>query len=152
VLGTGEPRYEEGLRRLAAQFPEKVGVRIAFDEPLAHQMEAGADLFLMPSRYEPCGLNQMYSLKYGTIPVVRATGGLKDTVQEYDPERETGNGFLFGSYEAAALVNAVDRALGLFRSKRSWAALIHNAMNADFSWARSAQAYAELYRQLLPAG
>ncbi|HET8564631.1 MAG TPA: glycogen synthase GlgA [Candidatus Binatia bacterium] len=149
VLGSGERRYEEFFCRMADQYSEKIGVRIGFDEALAHQIEAGADIFLMPSLYEPCGLNQMFSLKYGTIPVVRAVGGLKDTVEDYDPLAETGTGFVFRPYKPAALRKALDRALELFPQKRVWSALQKRAMSQDFSWKQSAAAYSDLYRRLI---
>ena len=113
LLGSGEPRFEDFFRAAAARYPDRVAVRIGFDEPLAHQIEAGADLFLMPSLYEPCGLNQMFSLKYGTIPIVRAVGGLKDTVQDYDAERRNRHRFCLSSPTTAqALLDAIDRRLG----------------------------------------
>jgi starch synthase len=149
ILGSGEPRFEELVTAAAARYPQKFAARLGFDEALAHQIEAGADCFLMPSQYEPCGLNQMFSLKYGTIPIVRAIGGLKDTVEDYDAERGTGTGFVFAPYDAQALSRAVDRALQTFRNKRSWAALQRRAMNKDFSWDRSTRMYDELYRKLL---
>jgi starch synthase len=149
VLGSGEPRYEHFFTSAAASFPEKVVVRNVFDEPLAHQIEAGADIFLMPSLYEPCGLNQMFSLKYGTIPIVRAVGGLKDTVEDYDSEEGIGTGFVFGPIDALALLEAIDRALRVFQDQPAWTALRRRAMSMDFSWDRSAQAYSNLYEQLL---
>jgi starch synthase len=148
ILGAGEERYEEFFRRAAEQFSKKVGVRVGFDEALAHRIEAGADIFLMPSLYEPCGLNQMFSLKYGTVPVVRAVGGLKDTVEDFDPEQETGTGFVFGPYEPEALMAAIDRALRAYGDKKAWTALRRRAMSKEFSWERSADAYSTLYRQL----
>jgi starch synthase len=122
---------------------------MGFDEALAHQIEAGADMFLMPSLYEPCGLNQMFSLKYGTLPIVRAIGGLKDTVIDYDAEPDKGTGFVFDGYDPNALRETVETALRVFVDKRLWAALIQRAMRMDFSWDRSAQAYSNLYEQLL---
>ena len=148
ILGSGEERYEEFFRRVAKQFPKKVGVRVGFDEALAHRIEAGADILLMPSLYEPCGLNQMFSLKYGTIPVVRAVGGLKDTVEDFDLERETGTGFVFGPYEPQAFMAAIERALQAYGDKKAWTALRRRAMRRDFSWERSADAYGNLYQQL----
>src|SRR5919112_385151 len=139
MLGSGETRYEDFFSRASAQFPGKVGVRIGFDEALAHQIEAGSDIFLMPSLFEPCGLNQMFSLKYGTIPVVRAVGGLKDTVEDYNAARSAGTGFLFEVYEPQELLKAIDRALDIFSDKKSWSALQRRAMNMDFSWDRSAR-------------
>ncbi len=149
LLGNGERRYEELFSEVAGRYPRKAAVRIGFDEALAHQIKAGADLFVMPSLYEPCGLSQLYSLKYGTIPVVRATGGLKDTVEEYDPVTQRGNGFVFGPYEVSAFLEAVDRALSLFRRKTEWNVLLKRAMAADFSWGRSARAYADLYQKII---
>ena len=152
VLGSGEPRYEQFLTSAARNFPEQVAVRTDFDEPLAHQIEAGADIFLMPSLYEPCGLNQMFSLKYGTIPIVRAVGGLKDTVEDYDSEKSAGTGFVFEPYDPAALLETVDRALQVFHQKNVWTALRLRAMSLDFSWDRSAETYGNLYEQLLSRG
>jgi starch synthase len=149
MLGSGETHYEDFFSRASAQFPGKVGVRIGFDEALAHQIEAGADIFLMPSLFEPCGLNQMFSLKYGTIPIVRAVGGLKDTVEDYNAERSAGTGFVFDAYEAQELLKTIDRALELFPDKKSWIALQRRAMSMDFSWNRSARAYSQIYQQLL---
>ncbi|MBI2360661.1 MAG: glycogen synthase GlgA [Deltaproteobacteria bacterium] len=149
LLGSGEAKYEAAVREWALRHPGKASVRIGFDETLAHQIEAGADLFLMPSQYEPCGLNQLYSLKYGTIPIVRATGGLKDSVIDYQPKSRSGTGFVFGPYEPAALLDALDRALNLFARPKGWEALVKRAMAADFSWDRSARAYAEMYQRLV---
>jgi starch synthase len=149
VLGSGEPRYERFLVSAARSFPDQIAVRTDFDEPLAHQIEAGADIFLMPSLYEPCGLNQMFSLKYGTIPIVRAVGGLRDTVEDYDAEKSTGTGFAFEPYDPAAMIATVDRGLRVFEEKKAWTALRHRAMLVDFSWDRSARAYSNLYEQLL---
>jgi starch synthase len=149
VLGTGEPRIEQFLRAAAQRYPKQVAVEIGFNEALAHQIEAGADLFLMPSLYEPCGLNQMYSLKYGTIPIVRAIGGLKDTVEDYNAESQSGTGFVFSPYDSAAMLAAIDRSLLVYRDKQAWTALRQRAMGADFSWDRSAKLYSNLYEQLL---
>jgi len=149
LLGTGDRRYQEFFLQAATKHSGKLAVQIAFDESLAHKVIAGADLFLMPSRYEPCGLTQMYSLKYGTIPVVRATGGLKDTIQEFNAETGKGNGFVFVPYEVADFLAAVDRALRLFSRKRQWQTLVKNAMAADFSWDKSARVYLNLYQGLL---
>jgi starch synthase len=123
LLGSGEPRFETFFRAAAARHADRVAVRIGFDERLAHQIEAGADLFLMPSLYEPCGLNQMFSLKYGTIPIVRAVGGLKDSVADYDGASAAGTGFMFENHQAQALLDAIDRGLAAFHDKKSWTAL-----------------------------
>jgi starch synthase len=146
VLGTGERRYEELFETLANEFPGRVGVRIAYDNELAHKIEAGADMFLMPSRYEPCGLNQIYSLKYGTVPIVRATGGLDDTVESFDVEHGTGTGFKFEFYTGAALLDAIHLALHHFADERIWKRIQLNGMSKDFSWKRPASEYAKLYK------
>jgi len=145
VLGTGDRRYEDLFRSLAAAYPGRVGVKIAYDNAIAHKIEAGADMFLMPSRYEPCGLNQIYSLKYGTVPIVRATGGLDDTIETFDLEHGTGTGFKFGEYSGAALVYAVRQALHHFSDERIWKRIQLNGMAKDFSWKGPAAAYAKLY-------
>lgn len=145
VLGTGDPHYEERLRRLAAEYPEKVWVRIAYDDRLAHQIEAGADMFLMPSRYEPCGLNQIYSLKYGTVPIVRATGGLDDTIDET-------TGFKFSDYTPEALLGAVRQALAAYYDRAEWQAMMLRGMAKDYSWAASAREYVALYQRLTQSG
>ena len=143
MLGSGDREYEELWRRLATRYPDRVSATIGFDERLAHQIEAGADIFLMPSRYEPCGLNQMYSLRYGTPPVVRATGGLEDTVK--DASEPGGNGFKFDGYSPADLVATVLRALDLFRKPKEWRKIQQNGMKLDFSWDASAREYVKVY-------
>jgi starch synthase len=145
ALGTGDPKYEEFFRALASAYPTRVGVKIAYDNVLAHKIEAGADMFLMPSRYEPCGLNQIYSLKYGTVPVVRATGGLDDTVETFDVEHGTGTGFKFTEYSGAALLYAVKQALHHYADERIWKRIQLNGMAKDFSWKAPAAEYAKLY-------
>ncbi|MDE3181608.1 MAG: glycogen synthase GlgA [Acidobacteriota bacterium] len=146
ALGTGEPQYEQLFRRLAAEYPRKFLVKVAYDNELAHQIEAGADMFLMPSRYEPCGLNQIYSLKYGTVPVVRATGGLDDTIQEFDGR--AGTGFKFEEYSPEALHAALLKAVETYKQPGLWQVVMQNGMAKDFSWTVSARAYAALYEQL----
>jgi starch synthase len=146
-LGSGESKFEEALRMLAQSHPEKVGVQIGYDEGLAHCIQAGADVFLMPSRYEPCGLNQMYSLRYGTIPVVRATGGLDDTIE--DVSEGEGNGFKFVEASPSALLSAVRRALELFGNRVAWRRLVENAMSHDFSWEYPARRYEAIYREIV---
>jgi starch synthase len=148
VLGSGDAHYQELLLDLQRQFKKRLAVRIAFDNTLAHKIEAGSDMFLMPSRYEPCGLNQMYSLRYGTIPIVHATGGLQDTIVEFNARNGQGTGFKFAAYTADALMACIDRALRAYRAEKPWGTLMRNAMHADFSWDRSAAAYADLYRRL----
>ena len=145
VLGTGEKRYEDLFRALAAAYPGRVGVKIAYDNAMAHQIEAGADMFLMPSRYEPSGLNQMYSLKYGTVPIVRATGGLDDSVEPFDLEHGTGTGFKFKEYSGEALLYAVRQALHHYMDERIWKRIQLNGMAKDFSWKGPAAEYAKLY-------
>jgi 1,4-alpha-glucan branching enzyme len=149
LLGTGDQRFEDLFRSLAGRYPGRAAVRIAFDEGLAHKVEAGADTFLMPSRYEPAGLNQLYSLRYGTIPIVRSTGGLKDSVSDFDPASGAGSGFVFADCTGAALLAAVDRALAAYARKDEWNKLVENAMRADYSWSRSAGEYLKLYRRLM---
>lgn len=149
LLGTGDKRYQKFFVRAATQHSGKLAVRIAFDESLAHKVIAGSDMFLVPSQYEPGGLTPMYSLKYGTIPIVRATGGLKDTIQEFNPKMGRGNGFVFSAYKGRDLLAAVDRALKLFSRKTQWRILVKNALAADFSWDKSARAYFNLYRKLV---
>lgn len=145
VLGTGDRRYEELFRALAADFPGKVGAVIAYSDRLAHLVEAGSDIFLMPSRYEPCGLNQIYSLRYGTVPVVRATGGLDDTIESFDLEHGTGTGFKFWEYSGGALLHAIRQALHQYSNEGVWKRIQLNGMAKDFSWNTSAAEYAKLY-------
>ena len=145
VLGTGERKYEELFRALAAAHAGRVGVKIAYDNAIAHKIEAGADMFLMPSRYEPCGLNQIYSLKYGTVPIVRATGGLDDTIESYDVEHGTGTGFKFAEYTGAAMLRSVRQAVHLFADQRIWRRIQLNGMAKDYSWKASAGEYAKVY-------
>lgn len=153
VLGSGDKTLEAGMQALAARHPRQVSVTIGYNEGLAHRIEAGADIFLMPSRFEPCGLNQMYSLRYGTLPVVRRTGGLADTVVDWNPDAPdpAANGFCFDHAETLAFCEAVMRALRCYREPAQWQALQRRGMQSDFSWERSAQAYLALYRQLLTA-
>jgi len=147
VLGTGQPELEAAFSGAARQHPGRVATRIGFDEGLAHRIEAGADMFLMPSRFEPCGLNQLYSLRYGTVPVVRAVGGLVDTVEDYDGAVH-GTGFRFRDYTPGALWFAVRRALDVYRDRRAWCGLMARGMTQDFSWDRSAAGYEALYQRL----
>jgi starch synthase len=147
ALGTGDAKYEDLFREMAQRFPARFGVRVAYDNTLAHKIEAGADMFLMPSRYEPCGLNQIYSLRYGTVPIVRSTGGLDDTIQPYDALTGRGTGFKFDAYDGAALLAAVREALKVFRDAKSWRKLMLNGMAQDFSWKASAAEYVKLYEQ-----
>jgi starch synthase len=145
ALGAGEMKHERMFRDLSEQFPERLAVKIGYDNTLAHKIEAGADIFLMPSRYEPCGLNQIYSLRYGTVPVVRATGGLDDTIEPFDPVSGRGTGFKFSEYTPPALLEALQEALASYADKTAWRRLQANGMAKDFSWNASALEYARLY-------
>jgi starch synthase len=145
VLGSGEAKYEAVFERLAAKYPARVGVKIGYDNILAHKIEAGADMFLMPSRYEPCGLNQVYSLRYGTAPIVRATGGLDDTIRPFDAQTSQGTGFKFEAYSGEALLGCIRSALKAFKDQQAWRALQSNEMAKDFSWKASAGAYITVY-------
>ena len=149
LLGSGERRYEDLWLALATRHPDRVAVHIGFDERLAHLIEAGADLFLMPSRFEPCGLNQMYSLRYGTVPLVRATGGLADTVQNFDPASGSGTGFTFDEYSPQALLGTLRWALGVFMDRRTWRRMQQAGMRQDHSWAASARRYVEVYERAM---
>jgi starch synthase len=150
VLGSGEDNYEELFRVLAHNLPEKVGTYIGYNNELAHLIEAGSDMFIMPSLYEPCGLNQIYSLKYGTVPIVKKTGGLADTVHDWDElmkfKLETGTGFSFEHHNSAELLSAVRRAIKNFENKEVWKKIQLNGMNKNYSWAHSAEQYVELYK------
>jgi starch synthase len=151
VLGTGEFRYQDFWTRLASQHPDRIAVTIGFSEELAHLIEAGADLFLMPSRFEPCGLNQMYSLRYGTVPVVHGVGGLLDTVRDFDAGDPLSTGFVFREYSPAAVAAALERAVSVFRDQRRWRALQTAGMVQDNSWHRSAQEYVRIYARAMRA-
>jgi starch synthase len=148
ALGTGEPVYEKFFRDWAFWNKADVAVQIRYDDALAHKIEAGSDMFLMPSKYEPCGLNQIYSLKYGTAPIVRATGGLDDTIEEWNRELGTGTGFKFTGYSAHALMAAVDRALAAFRDREGWTTLMRNGMARNYSWEQPAREYAAVYEEV----
>ena len=141
AVGTGDPEYEALFRRISAEYPGRISVVIGFNNRMAHRIEAGADMFLMPSRYEPCGLNQIYSLRYGTVPVVRATGGLDDTIDE-------GTGFKFAEYSGPALLGAVRQAVRAFGDRDIWRSMMLRGMEKDFSWKPSAAAYSALYQRL----
>jgi starch synthase len=149
VLGSGDTRYGDFFADLAKRFAGRVSYRSGFDEPFAHLIEAGSDAFLMPSRYEPCGLNQMYSLRYGTIPIVRNTGGLADSVEHFDPATQRGTGCVFNDYDAPAVRWAVDTLLGWYADPKSWQRLIRNAMAKDFSWQKQIGQYESLYASMI---
>jgi starch synthase len=145
VLGSGDKPYEEMFQRLNKQFPNKIAAKVAFDNAIAHKIEAGSDMFLMPSRYEPCGLNQIYSLKYGTVPIVRATGGLDDTIEPWDARTGKGTGFKFSDYTGEALLATIKQALLDYQDPSSWQMLMRNGMARDFSWGASAREYGKIY-------
>lgn len=148
ILGVGDPGYHARLTELSELYSGKLAVRLSFDEGLAHRIEAGADMFLMPSRYEPCGLNQLYSLRYGTVPIVRKTGGLADTVAPYLPgHAETATGFVFESPHPEVLLSTIFLALEVYRDRKQWTELMRRGMQQDFSWRRSARQYVELYER-----
>jgi starch synthase len=149
ILGSGETRYEEFFRDLAKGFPERVAFHQGYSEELAHWIEAGSDLFLMPSMYEPCGLNQMYSLKYGTVPIVRRTGGLADSVQMWDGTKRSGTGIVFNDFDVPAIRWAIHTALDLFKDRSAWEQIIKNGVAQDFSWDRQAREYVALYETMV---
>jgi starch synthase len=149
VLGTGDRKYHEALGALARKFPQAFSLKIAYDNTLAHLIEAGADMFLMPSRYEPCGLNQLYSLKYGTVPIVRGVGGLEDTIVDFSDRPGDGTGFKFYEYTTGGLLGAISRALALYGNQQAWLALVRRCMTMDFSWERSAREYGTLYERAI---
>jgi starch synthase len=147
ALGNGDRRYEEMFLRLNKQFPQKIAVKVAYDNVIAHKIEAGSDMFMMPSRYEPCGLNQIYSLKYGTVPIVRATGGLDDTIESWEARTGKGTGFKFTEYSGESLLLTVKEALRAFRDSSAWQNLMRNGMAKDFSWTNSAREYVRVYER-----
>ena len=149
LLGSGDPRHEKYFLKMNARFPDRVGARIGFDEKLAHQIVAGSDLLLMPSEYEPCGLTQMYSLKYGTVPVVRAVGGLQNSVKEFNATTQKGTGFKFKKFDVDSLFRTVKKALSVYQKKRVWRRLVLNGMEADHSWDRAARKYSQAYMRAL---
>jgi starch synthase len=149
ILGSGERRYEEFFASLYDSFPGRVGLQVGYDEPLAHLIEAGSDMFLMPSQYEPCGLNQMYSLRYGTVPIVRRTGGLADSVEMWDGETQSGTGILFNDFDVPAVTWALDTALDLHKDSTAWQRLMLNGMAKDYSWQHQTGEYERLYEALL---
>lgn len=151
LLGTGEHQYEEAFRHLESQYPGQVSVHIYFDEALSHKIYAGSDLFLMPSKFEPCGIGQLIAMRYGTLPLVRETGGLKDTVKPYNEFTGEGNGFSFTNYNAHDMLYTIERAVWFFRYQpKTWQSLSERVMGLDFSWVHSANAYIRLYEELCP--
>jgi starch synthase len=150
ALGSGDKEYQDLFLKLNRRFPQKFAVKVAYDNVLAHKIEAGADMFLMPSRYEPSGLNQMYSLKYGTVPIARATGGLDDSIEPWDAKTGKGTGFKFANYTGSALLASIQEALKAFKDKAAWKTLMLNGMKKDFSWTTSARDYVKIYERLVP--
>lgn len=148
LLGTGQLKYHELFENISARCPQKIGVKLGFDNRLAHQIEAGADMFLMPSKYEPCGLNQLYSLRYGTVPIVRSTGGLADTIADYDLKGDSGTGFVFKDYSAADMMTAIERALVVYADSERWRRLVVRDMMQRWSWEESARKYMDLYEKI----
>ncbi len=148
LLGTGDLKYHDIFKDIANRYPRKTGINITYDEGLAHRIEAGADMFLMPSYYEPCGLNQLISLKYGTVPVVRATGGLDDTIRNWDPDTCEGNGFKFKDYSGRDLIECLQRALAFYFRDNEWKKIMESGMQEDYSWGASAKEYLWLYNKV----
>jgi starch synthase len=152
MLGTGDPTFEETFKSLQARYPDRMGLYVGFNEGLAHRIEGGADMLLMPSKYEPCGLSQLYSLRYGTIPIVRKTGGLADTVVPFTPKKPHSvhaTGFHIKEHTAKSLLSSVRNAIRVFHDPNVWNRLIENGMSSDVSWARSAKTYDRLFASLV---
>ena len=149
VLGTGEARYENFFKYIAWQYPGKISASILFDDTLARQIYAGADMFLMPSLYEPCGIGQMIAMRYGCVPIVREIGGLRDTVEPYNQETGTGNGFSFANYNAHEMFATINYAIAVFKDKGKWNQVVKNAMTSDYSWKSSAKQYQEVYKKMI---
>ncbi len=149
LLGEGDTKYQEIFKKFEKKYSKQFSLNLKFDNELAHLIEAGSDIFLMPSKFEPCGLNQIYSLKYGTVPVVRETGGLKDTIQNFDPKTNKGNGFTFKEYKAKELYSTIKTAIDTFRDEKVWTKIQKNGMRANFSWETSAKKYIKLYEKAL---
>jgi starch synthase len=147
VLGTGEERYHKILQKLEKKYPKKFSMNILFDPKMAKRIYSGCDIFMMPSYFEPCGLGQFISMRYGTVPLVRETGGLADTVSEFNPKTGKGNGFVFSEYNTSALLTAVKRAVSLYKNKEKWHSLMKNGMRGDYSWTASAKKYIEFYKR-----
>lgn len=149
LLGTGDQKYHSFFDKMASKYPKKFASYLGFNDELAHLIEAGSDMFLMPSKYEPCGLNQMYSLVYGTVPIVRETGGLADTVAKYNDKTEEGNGFVYKKYDVDDMLKELKRAIKIFEDKKTWQKIMRAGMKSDFSWDSSAKKYIELYKTML---
>ena len=148
ILGLGEEKYHKLLTKASKKLSKNLSALLMFDEKMAHLIEAGADIFLMPSRFEPCGLNQMYSLKYGTVPVVRRTGGLADTIIDFVQDPDKGNGFVFDNYESRDMLNSLQNAIKAFQDQKTWKKLQKRGMRANFSWNAAAENYVKVYQKL----
>jgi starch synthase len=146
LLGMGDPKLEKQFNKLSKKFPTKAGIALTYNDHLAHQIEAGADILLMPSRYEPCGLNDKYSLRYGTVPVAFKTGGLADSIIDHSSDTKRGTGFLFNTYDELHFLAAIEKALKIFQAKHEWKQIMRRGMLQDFSWQNSADAYFKLYQ------
>ena len=149
IVGTGETKYENRLKEISQRYPQKLSAHIMFDETFAHKVYAASDLFLMPSKFEPCGLGQLIALRYGALPIVRETGGLKDTVHPYNKETGEGNGFSFANYNAHEMLNVIKDALSIYQDKCIWNQLVKNALKSNNSWEKSAKEYHILYKNLI---
>ncbi len=149
VLGTGEEKYHKLFKELEGKYPDKIKVYLEFNDQMAHLIEAGSDIFLMPSKFEPCGLNQMFSLKYGTIPIIRKVGGLADTVKDFDEIKYKGTGFVFENYDSEELLDTIKRAVKIYKKKRVWVKIVKEAMLEDYSWDKSAKHYVQLFSSLI---
>ena len=149
LLGTGDAKYHKLFSELHKKYPKKIAVLLEFNNEMAHLIEAGSDMFLMPSRYEPCGLNQLYSLRYGTVPIVRKTGGLADTIENANPAKGTGNGFVFKEYDSREMLFAIKFACEVYRDKNVWEIMMLRGMRQDFSWDASAKKYIDLYKKAI---
>ena len=149
VLGTGDKKYHAFFDQMARKHQDKFACYLGFNDDLAHLIEGGADILLMPSKYEPCGLNQMYSLKYGTVPIVRETGGLADTVVRFNEKQKEGTGFVFKKYDAKEFLSEIKRALNVYNDKETWEKIVKAGMKSDFSWHSSAKKYVDLYKTIL---
>jgi starch synthase len=148
MLASGEPQMEQFFQNAESRYPDHLRLNLRFDNDLAHRIQAGSDMFLMPSRFEPCGLTQMYAMKYGNAPIARAAGGLRDTVSEFDPGSGRGNGFVFEEFQPEGLVAATTRAVNTFRNPAQWRQLMNNCFEADFSWSNTARQYLEWFSRI----
>ena len=149
LLGTGDPQYHKFWQDTVKKHPKQISANLIFDEDLAHKIEAASDIFLMPSRFEPSGLNQLYSLRYGTVPVVRKTGGLADTIVDFVEDPENGNGFVFEAYDGKAMLAALQNAVKTYSDRKTWKTIQERGMQADFSWKAASLNYLELYNDMI---